>query len=190
MKVINNNNSCSILIIAHIYNKYKKDRKEINQFNILNEIKNKNITKEYLKEYGEKILNDLIGFSIAEKGNRVNMFNYIQMDEKYSVNYYINHFFIEMCEKLNNTSISTDIMGLNNPNLIQFYLEIIENQEGFFTIEKLKKIFNAEFKYSLDRDFINLIVKPAIKEINKKTNIEIIYFKKISKKNIYRFIKK
>lgn len=185
MKIISRvSTNISMNLLICLFNEYIENNEE-KPFKILDYLDVLKVDKEYICENKEKLLNDLIIFSFDNDGDRITMFNKVFIDEEYNIMYVINDIFKNIATNIKLDINIEYINNLNNINLKRFYFKIITNDKEYITIDELKEIFDSHYRYSLDRDFIELIVKPAINEINKNTNICITYFRKVCGEDKY-----
>lgn len=177
-----------ITVFSIIYNKFVKEQKCESCFDTLEYLDLLNVDKEDVFKLTKALEKGLISFSIINDRS-YSVFSYVEVGSKFEINYKFNKEFIKTCN-LNELDVDYNTLSsLSDEKVIEFYLALKTNEKGFFTIEGLKDIFDCHYRFSDDKDFIHNVVRPAIKEICKHTDLIITNFKKVRNKEIYTFHK-
>lgn len=177
-----------ITVFTMIYNQLIMDRKCENSFDTLAHLNVLGYDKSQINEVTTSLVRGLISFSINE--NRAfSAFSYVEVGDKFEIIYKFNPDFINICSMKGIDVDYNAISSLSDNKIVEFYLALKTNEKGYFAIDGLKDIFDAHYRFSDDKDFIHNVVRPALEQICKTTDLKITNFKKVRNKDVYTFHK-
>lgn len=184
--IMKNYTNKSICLIIKIFNDFVANRNLKGEINVSNFCESIGVSlREFITDI-DFILEDLLTASIYNEGCGYTLIDNIEFNEisiKYNISNYLSK---DVLHKQVVYDIKS-IIKLSNKYDIQLYIAFLNNDKKCFSITGLKAIYDAQYGYSNDSDFVTKKVKPSIENINRVTNIKVTYFRKKTNEDKYYF---
>lgn len=184
--IMKNYTNKSICLIIKIFNDFVASGSQKGEINVSRFCETIGISlRDFIIDI-DFIIEDLITASIYNEGCGYTLLDNIQFNEitiKYNVSNCLK-------KDVHHKQVVYDIksiLKLNNKYDIQLYMAFLNNDKKCFTITGLKSIYDAQYGYSNDSDFVTKKVKPSIENINRVTDIKVTYFRKKTNEDKYYF---